>query len=911
LAAGALLAAGAVNAQLSPTSLVRQYVPMDNGDYASYLSDLDFSTTATVTFTATTFNGNAVYEVDTGNAFISIADYYNYSDDALLFYGEDFDGSLIVFDSPVPLMNNQTLANNGTVTGTTTFSYYESGYFQGSGSITIRSTVSPIGDVAVPAGNYSGCKKLVSTITTTISGQTQSYEAITWIMASRIGIVKQGIYDDSTGALAGYWELQDGVVNGSPIPWWNDPTPPSIKISAPIPNQSVSNVVFTITGTATDNVAVATVYYSLSNALINTLFTPAWTTNNWGLWNTDVTLTPGVNTIRACAVDSSGNNSATNSVTMVYVLSGLLQIRTIGLGTLSPNYSNAMMQIGKSYSITATASTGFTFSNWSVSTNWLGGVVSNSPALNFVMQSNLTLQANFIDSSKPTLSITNLIAGQRVSNAVFTVRGTAGDNWQISNVVCRMNGGDWNSATSINHWTNWAADVTLVPGTNTMTAYAVDTTGNRSTTNSVSFQHVVASQLGVCATGLGTLSPNYSNAWLEVGRNYAMTATPGGGFVATNWVISTNWAGGKVTNNAVVQFMMVSNLTLQANFVDVTKPTFSITNLIAGQRVSNELFTIKGTAGDNWQVGNVLYQLNGGAWSNALSASNWTNWVAGLTLIPGTNTVASYAVDTTGNRSATNNVTFQFVVTNLLGVRASGLGILSPNYSNAWLEVGRNYTMTASPGSGFVVTNWLISTNWAGGVTTNNASVQFLMASNLTLQANFLDVTKPTLAVSSPTAGQRMTNALARLTGTASDNWKVARVWYQLNSGTWDLVSTTNGYTNWTKTVTLLAGTNTLNVYALDLGGNRSVTNSLSVVSSNAFKLQLTFAAEQPLASDGPELVLQIATGLNGRIEVSTNLENWVTLTNFFGTNATLNIRDPAATNYSQRFYRAVIPNEK
>ena len=79
-------------------------------------------------------------------------------------------------------------------------------------------------------------------------------------------------------------------------------------------------------------------------------------------------------------------------------------------------------------------------------------------------------------------------AGQRLSNATFTVKGTASDNWMVSNVWCQINGLGWNPATNINHWTNWAAGVTLIPGTNVVQAYAVDTSGNVSTTNSVSFQ---------------------------------------------------------------------------------------------------------------------------------------------------------------------------------------------------------------------------------------------------------------------------------------------------------------------------------------------------------------------------------------------------------------------------------------
>ena len=42
--------------------------------------------------------------------------------------------------------------------------------------------------------------------------------------------------------------------------------------------------------------------------------------------------------------------------------------------------------------------------------------------------------------------------------------------------------------------------------------------------------------------------------------------------------------------------------------------------------------------------------------------------------------------------------------------------------------------------------------------------------------------------------------------------------------------------------------------------------------------------------------------------QVSTNLVDWMTLTNFVGTNATIYFRDAAATNLNLRFYRAVTP---
>jgi hypothetical protein len=96
--------------------------------------------------------------------------------------------------------------------------------------------------------------------------------------------------------------------------------------------------------------------------------------------------------------------------------------------------------------------------------------------------------------------------------------------------------------------------------------------------------------------------------------------------------------------------------------------------------------------------------------------------------------------------------------------------------------------------------------------------------------------------------------------------------------------------------------------YATDLGGNYSATNNLKIVSSNTFKLQLAFTNSLPLKMNGLVFSLRLSTGLNGHIQVSTNLTSWTTLTNFVGTNSSLTFRDPAATNFNRRFYRAIIP---
>ena len=90
--------------------------------------------------------------------------------------------------------------------------------------------------------------------------------------------------------------------------------------------------------------------------------------------------------------------SGTNSGPVVSVVSDRLTLLAVGSGRVSPNYNNAVLKVGKSYKLTATAGSGNVFSNWVGSV--LGSTVfsSNAASLSFTMQSNLVLQANFIPS---------------------------------------------------------------------------------------------------------------------------------------------------------------------------------------------------------------------------------------------------------------------------------------------------------------------------------------------------------------------------------------------------------------------------------------------------------------------------------------------------------------------------------
>ena len=72
-------------------------------------------------------------------------------------------------------------------------------------------------------------------------------------------------------------------------------------------------------------------------------------------------------------------------------------------------------------------------------------------------------------------------------------------------------------------------------------------------------------------------------------------------------------------------------------------------------------------------------------------------------------------------------------------------------------------------------------------------------------------------------------------------------------------------------------GTNAVKCYAVDSSGNFSATNSVTIYSTNAFKLNFSASTNRFLFTNGFTLSLNVSTGMTGRIELSSNLLTWAT----------------------------------
>jgi uncharacterized repeat protein (TIGR03803 family) len=87
--------------------------------------------------------------------------------------------------------------------------------------------------------------------------------------------------------------------------------------------------------------------------------------------------------------------------------------------------------------------------------------------------------------NRPSLVITEPHTKFRFGEPFVTMAGKSKGAPSVTNVFCQVNGQEWVGATTTNSWTNWTASVALSVGKNLLRAYAINSLGDASRTNSV------------------------------------------------------------------------------------------------------------------------------------------------------------------------------------------------------------------------------------------------------------------------------------------------------------------------------------------------------------------------------------------------------------------------------------------
>jgi cyclophilin family peptidyl-prolyl cis-trans isomerase len=175
---------------------------------------------------------------------------------------------------------------------------------------------------------------------------------------------------------------------------------PSVAITSPIANLRFSDQRLVVTGTASDDVSVREVwcYPDSCTRLV------ASGTNNWTLTLTNTP--PGTNLILTESVDWAGNRSPVAKRSFFRVVPFPVGLQIVGNGTVTGATNGQLLEIGRSYVLTAVPAPRHIFAGWEArllgDTNTSPILLSN-PRVNVFMQSNLWLTASFVTNPFPPL----------------------------------------------------------------------------------------------------------------------------------------------------------------------------------------------------------------------------------------------------------------------------------------------------------------------------------------------------------------------------------------------------------------------------------------------------------------------------------------------------------------------------
>jgi len=171
-----------------------------------------------------------------------------------------------------------------------------------------------------------------------------------------------------------------------PLP---DLIPPTVSISSPKAGSRQTSETITVTGKASDNVAVTLVEARLENDAYISDYVPATGTANWtvNLYG----LIPGTNIIRVRAWDAE--NEPTESTREVFFVAFRpITLVANGTGSIKPLSDGQLLDVGTSYTVKAKAAKRHFF------VGWTGSIESEDESLTFVMSPGILLQANFVPS---------------------------------------------------------------------------------------------------------------------------------------------------------------------------------------------------------------------------------------------------------------------------------------------------------------------------------------------------------------------------------------------------------------------------------------------------------------------------------------------------------------------------------
>jgi Divergent InlB B-repeat domain/Bacterial Ig domain len=212
-------------------------------------------------------------------------------------------------------------------------------------------------------------------------------------------------------------------------------------------------------------------------------------------------------------------------------------------------------------------------------------------------------------------------------------------------------------------------------------------------------------------------------------------------------------------------FTDLANVNLTGE-LDSENPNVKIVQPQAGASVDTATIEVSGIVTDNYVVAFVEVSLNGGPFVLATLENDGSWHLAGVTPLPGLNSLIARAEDESGNEDTSAVRTFEYTPRSKLTVAAEGnapgrvsAGFITtldfrpaqpPQTAQADLLIGKDYTLIATPGADALFDHWTSNASLTPAQATSPRLV-FTMTENLTLTAHF--VINPFIPVQGTYAG--------------------------------------------------------------------------------------------------------------------------------------------------------------
>ena len=378
------------------------------------------------------------------------------------------------------------------------------------------------------------------------------------------------------------------TVSNAPPPPPQDTTPPSVSITSPSNGKTVSGTV-TVTASASDNVGVAGVQFSIDGANFGAEDTSAPYSISW---NT-AAASNGSHAITAVARDAAGNrttstpvtvtvsnapppppdttpptvsitspaNGATISATVTVTASASDNVGVVGVQFQLDGVNGGAEDTSAPYSIswnTATASNG-SHTITAVARDAAGNRTTSAPVTVTVANGPPS------DTTPPTVSITSPSSGQTVS-ATVTVTASASDNVGVAGVQFLLDGANLGAeSTAAPYSVSWNT-AAASNGSHTLTAIARDAAGNHTTSApvTVTVANIAPPPPPPGTTRFEETDPSiaYSAGWTQDGSlswsggTAAFSTTPGAQATFTFTGPSVSWIGGRASSTGIARISL-------------------------------------------------------------------------------------------------------------------------------------------------------------------------------------------------------------------------------------------------------------------------------------------------------------------------------------------------------------------